>query len=229
MRILELGSYIVPAYAGMMLAEQGHAVEKWTVGTDPILSLKRGDELWRWINHGKTLVARHMREVPAEIEAGRWDVVIDNVRPSTLARHGIEPAAIAEHFGVRWVSMRSEVGEVSFDALAQARAWLSFAPWMPFYIGDTAGGLFVAFKAVADRAPGHFVLGHASCLTKLVEGEMVVKTERQNGRTPWDIEQYGAGPLGAVVDYRNERYSEPVRDDAWREQHLFHTGGRIKV
>ena len=32
MRILELGNYVVAGYAGMILAEQGHAVVKWTNG-----------------------------------------------------------------------------------------------------------------------------------------------------------------------------------------------------
>jgi hypothetical protein len=30
MKTLELGNYVVPSYAGMIHAEQGHAVEKWT-------------------------------------------------------------------------------------------------------------------------------------------------------------------------------------------------------
>jgi hypothetical protein len=68
MRILELGNYVVPAYAGMILAEQGHAVTKWTNGRDPILSLNRGDELWRWINHGKRTEDRHPRILAAD-----WD------------------------------------------------------------------------------------------------------------------------------------------------------------
>jgi len=64
LRVLELGNYVVPAYAGMILAEQGHAVEKWTNGKDPILDCHRGGELWAWINHGKRVVMRHPRELP---------------------------------------------------------------------------------------------------------------------------------------------------------------------
>src|SRR5579859_1356704 len=109
LRVLELGNYVVPAYAGMILAEQGHEVRKWVNGRDPILSLHRGNELWAWINHGKTLEERH----PREIAEDWWpQVILDNFRPSTLAGWGIDPKAIAEKRALVWVSMRSELGEV---------------------------------------------------------------------------------------------------------------------
>jgi hypothetical protein len=61
-KVLEIGSYVSVAYAGMLLAEQGHTVEKWTqAGRDPILGLRSGDALWAWINHGKTVVDKHAR------------------------------------------------------------------------------------------------------------------------------------------------------------------------
>jgi crotonobetainyl-CoA:carnitine CoA-transferase CaiB-like acyl-CoA transferase len=151
MRILELGCYVVPGYAGMILAEQGHRVVKWTDGRDPILGLHRGDELWAWINHGKQVMDRH----PALL-AGDWDevfgadapeVILDNFRPATLERWGIDPAAIAAREGVRWMSMRSEAGDRSFDIIAQARSWMEYAPWVPFWAGDTVGGLWLAFRA----------------------------------------------------------------------------------
>lgn len=226
-RILELGNYIVPAYAGMVLAEQGHSVEKWTHGTDPILGLHRGDELWEWINHQKSLVLRH----PAEVldEADRFDLVIDNFRPSTLERWGIDPTAIAQRHRLAWVSMRSEVGEYSFDLLAQCRSWLEYAPWVPFYVGDTAGGLWLAFKALAVETPGHYVLGHASCLQKLVEGELVIDVPRDGQSVPWDREPYRFVDGQAVIEYRGQTLTEFPRDRAWKLRHLWHTDGRIRV
>src|SRR6202042_2619209 len=99
MRILELGNYVVVGYAGMILAEQGHAVVKWTNDRDPILSLNRGDELWRWINHGKRLEGRHPGILAADWDQVFWleppDIVLDNLRPETLARWGIDPGEIA--------------------------------------------------------------------------------------------------------------------------------------
>jgi hypothetical protein len=41
MRVLELGTGVLPAYAGMILAEQGHHVVKWTHGKDPVLDLNQ--------------------------------------------------------------------------------------------------------------------------------------------------------------------------------------------
>src|ERR1051326_2550937 len=115
MNILELGNYVVPAYAGMILAEQGHQVTKWIQpDTDPILTcLHRGEELWDWINHGKALEAKHPREIFSD-DARRFEVVLDNFRPSTLRKWGIDPEQLAIERGYRWVSMRSEeIGRAS--------------------------------------------------------------------------------------------------------------------
>jgi len=227
MNILELGNYIVPAYAGMVLAEQGYRVRKWHNGRDPILSLNRGGELWEWINHRK-----HLEERPAtDILFDTWpDVVLDNFRPSTLAKWEIDPAVITERRGIVWVSVRSEVGEVSFDILAQARSWMEHAPWAPFYIGDTAAGLWLAFKALAMRGrPGHYTIGHATCLEKLVEGELVLDVERVGDRTPWDREKYGMEAGQAVVEYRGEMYREPPRDRQWKLNNLWHDEGRMRI
>jgi CoA-transferase family III len=227
-RVIELGSYVIPAYAGMVLAEQGFAVEKWHVDTDPILGLREGEKLWRWINHGKRLERRHARDVVHAQDC----LVIDNFRPATLERWGLDPAELARTNQLVWVSMRSEVGERSFDIVAQARAWGGIAPYIPFYIGDTAGGLWLAFKvlAVAHR-PGHYVLGQSSCLSKLVEGELTFDTARDGKRVPWEsVETYSMNERGASVHYRGERIEEPLRDSAWRLKHLWHDGqGRIRI
>lgn len=229
MMVLELGNYIVPAYAGMLLAEQGYRVEKWIRGDkDPIHGLRRGDELWSWINHGKILVERDFRTIESRLEEGDIDVVIENVRPSTWKALDLDPKDLAARYGVRWVAMRAEVGEVSFDALAQARSWLAFAPWVPFYIGDTAGGLWLAFKAICSPGTGYFELGHASVLQKLVEGELVVE-EPRFGTPPWDTEGYSASAMGARVCYKGQEFIEPARDREWKLKHLWHSEGRIRI
>ena len=233
MRILELGNYVVPGYAGMILAEQGHQVRKWTNGRDPILSLRCGDQLWDWINREKTLENRH-----PELLAGDWldvfgsdppDIIIDNLRPATVQRRGLDPEEIARRRAIRWVSMRSEVGDRSFDIIAQARSWLEYAPWVPFWAGDTIGGLWLAFKALADRAPGHFVLGQASCMQKLVEGELVVERPPADGRIPWEVDPYRVEDGEAVVEYKGTTYREPIRDRSWKLDHLWHDEGRIRI
>lgn len=229
MNILELGNYIAPAYAGMVLAEQGHNVVKWVKpGADPILSLRRGAELWDWINAGKTLEARDINSGSIH-GCWRFDAVIDNFKLSTLERWGIDPQELAAQYDLKWVSLRSEVGEISFDLLAQCRSILEYSPWVPFYLGDTTAGLWMAFKVLAAQRAGHYVLGHASCLQKLVEGELVIDVKRSDKAVPWDIEDYGFESGHAVIEYRGEQIVEPVRDRDWKLKHLWHIEGRIVI
>lgn len=233
MRVLELGNYIVPAFAGMILAEQGHEVTKWTNGRDPILGLRRGDELWDWINYGKQIEKCHPTEIHALVHSHQSpDIIIDNFRPSTLEKWHIDPAFIAERHRIVWVSARSEVGEISFDLIAQCRSWMEYTPWVPFYVGDTVTGLWLAFKALAALTagkPGHYSIGHASCLQKLVEGELVIDVERNGKCIPWDIDEYTFRDGEASILYRGERYVEPVRDRQWKLTHLWHRDGRIII
>lgn len=236
-RVLELGSYLVPAYAGQILAEQGVQVVKWWTGRDPILRLRNGGDLWGLLNEQKTLVVRDVRDGIDGL--GGFDAVLDNIRPETWRRWGIDPGEVAVDLGVLWVSMRSDVPGCSFDAVAQARSWMGHGiPWVPAYVGDTAGGLWLAFKLLAMRSAGllgHHAVYQASCLAKLLDGELRHPAVRigPDGapRTPWDVDAYGATvDGGAVVEFRGELISEPVRDLAWQREHLRHDGtGRIIV
>jgi hypothetical protein len=238
LRVLELGGYVSVAYAGMILAEQGHDVTKWTLpGKDPILALDRGDELWDWINYGKTVEHRHVGLIGPGFAAVRPDVIVDNFRAEALAGWGIDPAELAERWGIPWVSIRSDVadhGGRSFDVIAQARAWGDRAPWVPFYIGDTTAGLWAAFKALSVvelGQVGHHVVFQATSLAKLVEGEDVIEVERRKaGPTPWDPDLYEMGAGGAAVAYREATVFEPRRDREWRLAHLHHNGdGRYRI
>lgn len=224
LKVLELGSYVAPAYAGMILAEQGHSVEKWTTD-DPIHSLDHGEKLWSWLND-----AKHVRHVDAasvvELSASDFDIVIDNTRPSTWKRRGIDVSALAERLDVVWVSLVADDGERSFDVIAQARAWGDFGI-LPFYLGDTAAGLWLAFKALSARV-GYHEVGHATCLAKLVEGEATFA--RPSGRYPFDdAEMYGHDDEGAFVEFKGERIVEPYRDDSWRLANLKNDEGRFIV
>lgn len=230
MRVLELGNYIVPAYAGMLLSEQGHRVEKWVNGNDPILSLDRGNELWDWINCGKMVIRHDVTKQHLIDELTRFDVVIDNFRSCTLDRLGIEPAQLARGLGLPWVSVRDDLDDRSFDVIAQARSWMEYGPWMPFYLGDTTTGLFLAFKALASLGKwNHHILYQSSCLQKLVEGELIIDVERDGKHIPWDRDLYTGLVDGADVVYKGDRYHEPVRDRAWKLDHLHHVKGRIII
>jgi len=212
----------------MLLAEQGHAVTKWVRGRDPIEQLRDGDKLWQWINYGKTVVDRSAAYAIHAL--GDFDAVIDNFRPVTLARFRLDPARLAATAGIRWVSLRADVGDVSFDAVAQMRAWGNHAPYLPFYIGDTTAGLWLAFKLLASTAPGHYTVMQAAALAKLVEGEAVVRVERDGQRVPWDeVDTYRYSADGVTVSHRGATYHEPPRDDAWRWNNLRHLNGRYQI
>jgi len=227
-RVLELGSYIAPAYAGMILAEQGFDVVKCTLDArDPIHSLHMGDELWRWINAGKQVRNEHARDA-LQRRLSAYDLVVDNFRASTLARWDIIPKQLAVEHHVAWVSLRPEIGERSFDVVAQAQAWADFGGFLDFYIGDTTAGLWLAFKLLAMWARGevgHRVIPHATALAKLVEGELVV--DRPSGAHPFDAERYGNDGANALVEHRGTMTVEPVRDRAWRLKNLRHINGRL--
>lgn len=222
-RVLELGSYVAPAYAGMILAEQGCRVAKWSTA-DPILDLDRGDELWQWINHGKTITKIHASHI-TELLPGSFDIVIDNFRAETWERWGVKPASLSRTLGVTWVSLRADDDGRSFDVIAQARAWGDLGS-LPFYIGDTAAGLWIAFKALASDQ-GHHIVRQATCLAKLIEGEGVVPRDETR---PWDAPgTYGWEDDQARVAFRGDTVREPRRDHVWRADHLHHQDGRYVI
>jgi hypothetical protein len=233
-RVLELGSYVIPAYGGMILAEQGHAVEKWISPTtdDPVLGLKRGGELWSWLNAGKSVHPEPADHV-TELEVGEFDVIIDNIRASTWKRWGVDPAEVAARLHIPWIAMRDDFDGRSFDAIAQARAWGDHLGYLPIYIGDTTGGLWLALKALSTVSQGQaglHILRQAACLAKLVEGELVVEADRYGSIPPWDSPgTYGSVGSAARVEFKGETVMEPMRGPLWRRQNLRHQNGRYVV
>lgn len=227
LKILELGNYIAPAYAGMILAEQNYYVEKWFNKKDPILQLNQGNELWQWINYKKKLIDKLVQSNIADIT--KFDIVIDNFKPSTLQKWGINPQAIASEHNIVWVSLRSEINELSFDILAQCRSWLEYCDYIPFYVGDTTAGLWLAFKALAAQKPNHYQIGHASSMQKLVEGELIINCDRNKNCVPWDKEAYYFQNGFAHIQYKCERITEDVKDKNWKLKNLWHNQGRIII
>jgi hypothetical protein len=238
LRVLELGAYVAPAYAGMVLAEQGHRVMKWCSPTtpDPVLGLRHGQRLWAWLNDAKTVRHVHARLV-ADLPAGSVDVVVDNLRASTWAAWRVDPAEQAHRLAVPWVALRDDLDGRSFDAVAQARAWGDHIGYLPAYLGDTSAGLWMAFKAASTAVAGTVglhVLRQATCLAKLVEGELLLDDVPRRGGAcpPWDEPgTYGLAPDGAGVQviYRGDTIREPFRGPAWRHANLHHRGGRLTI
>lgn len=238
MKVLEIGTYVSVAYAGMVLREQGCEVTKWLGGSDdPVIGLRGGAYLWHWLNEDKIMEARHASTIN-DLQPGDFDVVIDNVRAETWERWGINPEVLARLLGVTWVSLRDDFDGRGFDAIAQARAWGDHLGYLPVYLGDTGGGLWLAFKALAMHVRGkrmHFVIRQAACLAKLVEGELmyeVTEMARDGSTPPWDEPgTYGRSSdgEGTEVHYRGEVIKEPFRDGWWRRKYLQHKNGRLIV
>lgn len=230
MRVLELGVGIPPAYAGMVLAEQGHEVTRWLgERPDPVRLLRHGEALWAWLMAGKRAYRRHAESV-RQLEPGDVDVVVDDFHPSSWREWGVDPALEAKRLGAVWVSLRAEDGGPLLDPVAQARAWGDHVGFLPIRIADTAAGLWLAFKALAAN-PGHHVLWHAGCLAKLVEGELVVPMDRSSLATaPCDEPgETGREGRGVVATQRGVRVTEPFRTRLWRLENLTHRDGRIVI
>ena len=92
----------------------------------------------------------------------------------------------------------------------------------------------MGFKALAMHAagrPGHYVLGQASCLQKLVEGELQVeRPEPLSGNVvPWDADPYRMCNGVAVVEHKGDRMEEPTRSREWKLANLWHVKGRMLV
>ncbi len=104
----------------------------------------------------------------------------------------------------------------------------------PFWLGDTTGGLWVAFMALAMHAvgrPGHYFLGQASCLQKPVEGELCVERPEPlaGNSVPWDADPYRMCNGASVVEYNGDRLEEPIRLREWKLANLWHVKGRMPV
>ncbi len=212
MRILEIGKYVSVAYAGMLLAEQGHTVIKISANYEPILGLRKGKELLAWLNYNKIIYDNDNSKIETLVEKHKIDVVISNV-----------PSVKLKHCGkARLIQIKPTGRDKGFDIFAQAQIFSEFNFHAPFYIGDTVSGLFAAFLVTAtDRL--YSVVGQGEALQKIIEGELLVQRPVKG----WDIEEYGMGKKSAEVCYRGETLKQTkwTWQDKWEK--LNHNLGRI--
>ncbi len=78
---------------------------------------------------------------------------------------------------------------------------------------------------------GYYVLGQASCLQKLVEGELQVeRPEPLPGNVvPWDCDPYRMCDGAAVVDFKGDRLEDRILSREWKLVNLWSTNGRMRV
>lgn len=172
-RVLELGNFIAAPTAARLLADFGAEVIK-------VERPRKGDELRNWrlfagdtsmlyrtINRNKLSVELDLRS-PAGLAAAKkliatCDVLVENFRPGTLDRWGLDAATLAElnpELVVARISAFGQTGPLSarpgFAAVAEAygglRELVGEADRPParvgVSIGDSIAGLYAAFGVV---------------------------------------------------------------------------------
>jgi len=172
-RVLELGNYIAAPTAGRLLADFGAEVIK-------IERPGTGDELRNWRLYGGTTsmlfraINRNKKSVTADLRtdpgrrlvlelAARSDALIENFRPGTLDRWGLDSATLADmnpDLIIARVSAFGQTGPLSsrpgFAAVAEAYGGMRDLVGDPdrppsrmgVSIGDSIAGLYAAFGVV---------------------------------------------------------------------------------
>jgi formyl-CoA transferase/succinyl-CoA--D-citramalate CoA-transferase len=176
-RVLEMGSLIAGPFAGQLLGDYGAEVIK-------IEPVEEGDPMRRW---GKTIdgrslwwpaIARNKRSVALNLRdpegqelvrslAGRCDIVIENFRPGTLGKWGLDyprlsaanPAVILVHVsGFGQTGPRST--EAGFGSIGEAVGGIRFTTGDPDHLpsrtgislGDSLAAMFAVIGALAAFA-----------------------------------------------------------------------------
>jgi formyl-CoA transferase len=173
-RVLEMGSLIAGPFAGQLLGDYGAEVIK-------IEPVEEGDPMRRW---GKTVdgqslwwpaIARNKRSVALNLRdtegqqlvrslAARCDIVIENFRPGTLGKWGLDyarlsavnPAIIVVHVsGFGQTGPRSS--EAGFGSIGEAVGGIRFTTGDPDHLpsrtgislGDSLAAMFAVIGALA--------------------------------------------------------------------------------
>lgn len=184
-RVLEFGQFIAGPYCGQLLADHGADVIKLErPGTGDAMrqwgvALKDGASLW-WpvIGRNKRSVALDLQQPEGRALARRLaleaDVVLENFRPGTLERLGLDPEGLLADKPSLIVARISGFGQTGpyrdragFGSVAEAMGGLRFLTGEPdrppvrvgLSIGDTLAAMFTAFGVlgalrVRDRT-GH--------------------------------------------------------------------------
>lgn len=172
-RVLELGSMLAGPFVGSLLADFGADVIKVEKPGKPDALREwpphRNEQplWWKTMSRGKRLVTLDIsrpegREVAMEMIA-RSDVVIENFKPGTMERWGLDPARIQlDHPKLIWVRV-SGFGQTGpyrerggYATVAEGFAGLSSFTGFPdrgpmvsaFPLGDYLAGIFGAFGAM---------------------------------------------------------------------------------
>jgi len=172
-RVLELGSMLAGPFAGTMLADFGAEVIKVEKPGAPDALRQwpphKGDVplWWKTMSRGKHLLTLDISRAPGRATALRLiaqsDIVIENFRPGTMERWGLDPAVLANDFPhVVWVRV-SGYGQTGpnreqggYATIAEGYSGLASFTGFPqggpavsaFPLGDYLAGIFGAYGAL---------------------------------------------------------------------------------
>ncbi|MFJ7217827.1 CaiB/BaiF CoA transferase family protein [Amycolatopsis sp. NPDC098790] len=176
-RVLELGSFIAGPFAGQLLADYGAEVVK-------VEPPRAGDPMRRWgvTKDGESLwwpaIGRNKKSVTVDLRdergqqlvrelASECDVVLENFRPGTLSRWGLDYAKLAE-VNPRIILVHVSgfgqtgpgAGQAGFGSVAEAVGGIRFTTGSPgdaparagISLGDSLASLFAVIGALAALA-----------------------------------------------------------------------------
>jgi len=174
-RVLELGQFIAAPYCGQVLADHGADVIK-------VERPGSGDAMRSWGVHSGdgppmwwSVIGRNKRSVAIDLKTDQGrdlvrrlaltsDVLLENFRPGTLERLGLDPASLWEEnprLVVARISGFGQTGPYSrragFGGVAESMGGLRYLTGEPdrppvrvgLAMGDTLAGLFTAFGILA--------------------------------------------------------------------------------
>lgn len=173
-RVLELGSFIAGPFAGQLLADYGAEVIKIEPPStgDPMRRwgiTKDGESLW-WpaIARNKKSVTVDLRDEPGQALLRRLvancDVVLENFRPGTMTRWGLDYEALREvNPGVVLVHVSGfgqsgpSAGHAGFGSVAEAVGGIRYTTGSPndtparsgISLGDSLAALFAVIGTLA--------------------------------------------------------------------------------
>lgn len=199
LRILDMATVVAAPFGATLCADAGAEVVKLELpeGNDPLRGLAPTELYWKVLNRGKTGISLDVRKPEGRALFLRliegFDVLVENFRPGTLDRWGLDWATLQQHNPRLSVLRLTGFGQSGpykdrpgfariFEAMSGLAHLTGEADRAPlhinFPIGDSVAGLFAAFaiaslaaeRAREPNAPGREVdLSATEALLRVLE------------------------------------------------------------
>ena len=188
--------------AARRLADLGaHVLKVEPPAGDPLATYAPG--LYAELSAGMEIVVRDLKQSPLGVLLVEADVLITSSRPSSLARLGLDPAALAAHPRLCHVGIVGSAGDdaeaAGHDLNYQAAAGLVRPPQLPVsLLADMAGGERAAFAALALLAERERTGRGGTAQVALAEAAAVLAAPLRAGLTAAGAVLGGGSPTYGV-------------------------------